>query len=107
MAKRLILSSTTEQAPSLPRMSTSSCFDPSGVELVNPGFPTLEGRNLLDLKDTQGKTAIREMLKVVQTSGSGWVDYMWPKPGRSVSTQKSAYVRKTKLGQKWVLSRMW
>lgn len=78
-------------------------IDASGVDLVNPGFPNLEGRNLLDLKDTQGKQLIREMLKVAQTSGSGWVDYMWPKPGESVSTQKSAYVSKAKMGEKWVL----
>jgi signal transduction histidine kinase len=78
-------------------------IDASGVDLVNPGFPNLEGRNLLDLKDTQGKQLIREMLKVAQTSGSGWVDYMWPKPGESVSTQKSAYVGKAKMGDKWVL----
>jgi len=78
-------------------------FDPNGVDLVNPAFPTLEGRNLLDLKDTQGKQPIREMLNVVQTSGSGWVDYMWPKPGESVSTQKSAYVSKAKIADKWML----
>ena len=78
-------------------------IDPIGVDLVNPAFPNLEGRNLLDLKDTQGKQLIREMLKVVQTSGSGWVDYMWPKPGESVPTQKSAYVSKAKMGEKWVL----
>jgi signal transduction histidine kinase len=78
-------------------------FNPSGTDLVNPGFPSLEGRNLLDLKDTQGKQLIREMFKVVQTSGSGWVDYMWPKPGESVSTQKSAYVSKAKMGDQWVL----
>ena len=78
-------------------------IDPSGVELVNPAFPNLEGRNLLDFKDTQGKHPIREMLEVVQTSGSGWIDYMWPKPGESVSTQKSAYVSKAKVGEKWVL----
>ncbi|ABQ27237.1 cache domain-containing protein [Geotalea uraniireducens] len=78
-------------------------FDMNGVDLVNPGFPNLEGRNLLDLKDTQGKQLIREMFKVVQTSGSGWVDYMWPKPGESVSTQKSAYVSKAKMGDQWVL----
>lgn len=57
----------------------------------------------IDLKDTQGKQLNREMLKVVQTSGSGWVDYMWPKPGESVSTQKSAYVSKAKMGDQWVL----
>jgi signal transduction histidine kinase len=78
-------------------------FDSNGIDLVNPGFPNLEGRNLLDLKDTQGKQLIREMFKVVQTTGSGWVDYMWPKPGESVSTQKSAYVTKAKIGDQWVL----
>lgn len=74
-----------------------------GIDLVNPAFPNLEGRNLLDLKDTQGKHLIREMFDVVQTNGSGWVDYMWPKPGESVSTQKSAYVSKAKMGDQWVL----
>jgi signal transduction histidine kinase len=74
-----------------------------GNDLVNPAFPNLEGRNLLSLKDAQGKTLVREMLDVVQTSGSGWVDYMWPKPGESVSTQKSTYVSKAKLGTTWVM----
>jgi len=78
-------------------------LDRKGIDLVNPGFPNLEGRNLLDLKDSQGKQLIREMFKVVQTSGSGWVDYMWPKPGESVSTRKSAYVSKAKMGDQWVL----
>ncbi len=78
-------------------------FDSNGADLVNPGFPNLEGRNLMDLKDTHGKQLIREMFTVVKTSGSGWVDYMWPKPGESVSTQKSAYVSKVKMEGQWVL----
>lgn len=78
-------------------------IDKDGTDLVNPGFPNLEGRNLLDLEDTQGKKLTREMFKVVETSHSGWVDYMWPKPGESVSTQKSAYVSKAKMGDEWVL----
>jgi signal transduction histidine kinase len=78
-------------------------IDPSGVDLVNPGFPNLEGRNILDVKDTRGKKLVREMLYVVQANGSGWVDYMWPKPGESVSTQKSAYVSKALIGDKWVM----
>jgi len=78
-------------------------IDPAGIDLVNPGFPNLEGRNLLDVKDTQGKQLIREMLDVVQNTGSGWVEYMWPKPGESVSTQKSTYVSKARVGEKWLL----
>lgn len=78
-------------------------IDTNGIDLVNPGFPNLEGRNIMDLKDTHGKLLIREMFNVVRASGSGWVDYMWPKPGESVSTQKSTYVSKAKIGDKWVL----
>lgn len=78
-------------------------IDPTGVELVNPAFRNLEGRNLYDLKDTRGKPLVREMFKVVQDHDSGWVDYMWPKPGESLSTQKSTYVKKAKLGNQWLL----
>lgn len=78
-------------------------IDPTGIDLVNPAFPNLEGRNILDVKDTEGKNPIREMLKLAQEKGSGWVNYMWPKPGESVSTQKSAYIRKTKVGDKWLV----
>ena len=74
-----------------------------GVELVNPAFPHLEGRNLLDLKDTQGKYLTREMISVAQTQGSGWVNYMWPKPGEAVSTQKSTYVSTARLNDQTVV----
>ena len=76
---------------------------PNGVEIVNPAFPNLEGVSLRNWKDTQGKYGIREMLDVVKRNGSGWVDYMWPKPGESISTLKSAYVAKAKMGNDWVV----
>ena len=78
-------------------------IDAKGIDLVNPAFPNLEGRNLMDLKDTHGKFLVQEMFNVVQTSGSGWVDYMWPKPGESVSTLKSAYVSQARSGDKQLL----
>ncbi len=78
-------------------------YDMKGRNLALPAFPNLEGRNLIDLKDSQGKFYLREMLDVVNTKGSGWVDYMWPKPGESVSTEKSAFVTKARMGNQWVL----
>lgn len=78
-------------------------IDMNGVELVNPVFPNLERRVLLDLKDTQGKPLVREMLDVINSRGSGWVDYMWPKPGDSISTRKSTFVTKARMGDQWVL----
>ena len=78
-------------------------FSSEGVELVNPAFPTLVGRNLREMKDTLGKRLIVDMIDLARTSGSGWVDYMWPRPGESVSTEKSAYVRKATIGEQWVV----
>ncbi|MBF6647572.1 cache domain-containing protein [Methylobacter sp. BlB1] len=78
-------------------------FDRNGVNLALPPFPNLEGRSFLDWKDTQGRQFIREMLEIVRTQGSGWVDYMWPKPGESIATQKSAYVTKAQIGDQWVM----
>ncbi|HMA38939.1 MAG TPA: cache domain-containing protein [Gemmatimonadales bacterium] len=77
--------------------------DMKAVELVNPAFPNLEGRDLLDLRDTNGKYLNREMLQLVEAKGGGWADYMWPKPGESVSTQKSAYVKRAMLGKRPVM----
>lgn len=78
-------------------------IDRRGVELVNPAFPNLEGRNLLDVKDTEGKPLVRAMLETADASGSGWVDYLWPKPGESVSTLKSTYVSRAMLGEEPVV----
>lgn len=78
-------------------------IDENGVELVNPLFPALEGRNIMELRDANGKYLIREMYNVVQKNGSGWVEYMWPKPGESIATQKYTYVSKAKLDDKWVM----
>ncbi|HEX6536814.1 MAG TPA: cache domain-containing protein [Gemmatimonadaceae bacterium] len=77
--------------------------DMAGVELVNPAFPNLEGRDLLDVRDTNGKYLNREMTELVRTRGSGWAEYMWPKPGTSVSTRKSTYVSRAMMGAKPVM----
>lgn len=78
-------------------------IDPNGVELVNPAFPTLEGRNILDLKDAGGKQLVREMFATLREKGSGWVDYMWPKPGEHIPTMKSTYVSQANFDDQWVL----
>src|SRR5512143_2750252 len=43
------------------------------------------------------------MLKVVCTDRSGLAYYMWPRPRASVSTRKSTYVRRARMGDRSVL----
>ena len=73
-----------------------------GIEQVNPAFPQYVGKNVINLKDSQGKFIIKEMLEIAKTKGSGWIDYMWPKPGEKTASRKSSYVRKAKTGDNWL-----
>ncbi|MEI8349311.1 MAG: cache domain-containing protein [Candidatus Omnitrophota bacterium] len=68
--------------------------DPKGVELVNPAFPNVEGKNLMDYQDSTGKLLVQEYIALALNKGLGWIDYMWPKPGESTLSRKHAYVRK-------------
>ena len=78
-------------------------IDVDGVELVNPAFPNVEGTDQINGKDSQGKYINREIIKIAESDGSGWVDYLWPKPGESVPTQKSSYVCATSLNGKPII----
>jgi len=71
-----------------------------GTAVVDPAFPSLEGRNLLDFKDAVGRYVVREMLEKVKkvTGDSTWISYMWPKPGEVRPSRRLAYLRRVKLG---------
>jgi len=69
-------------------------MDAEGVQHVNAGFPENEGQNLLDLRDPDGKVIGREILALLENHDSGWIDYLWPRPGDTRPVRKSAYVRK-------------
>lgn len=71
---------------------------PEGVEVVNPGFPSIEGKNILDYRDQAGKYLTRELVNIALTKGSGWVDYLWPKPGETKPSKKETYVKKAVYG---------
>jgi len=36
---------------------------------------------------------IREFIQEVKTKGSGWVDYMWARPGETKLVKKTAFVK--------------
>lgn len=91
------------QGPYMAKDAYVFVIDGEGVDLVNPGFRNLEGRNIMDMTDAEGRYPIREMWIKVRDSGSGWVDYLWAKPGESTPTMKSAYVQKARLEGKDVV----
>ncbi|MGT2477899.1 cache domain-containing protein [Methylobacterium oryzae CBMB20] len=71
--------------------------DMNGVVLFNAARPNREERDFLDARDADGKRFHRDFIEVVRNAGSGWVDYMFPKPGQAHATVKWSYVCATRI----------
>jgi cytochrome c len=69
-------------------------YDLNGVNVAHGARPALIGKNLIGLKDQDGVYLIREMVKIANGSGSGWVDYKWPNPLTNKIEDKTSYVEK-------------
>ncbi|MFH1215147.1 MAG: cache domain-containing protein [Pseudomonadota bacterium] len=63
-----------------------------GVMVMHPIKPSLDGRDLLDMKDINGVYLFSAMNELVEAKGKGWVPYAWPKPGQQESSPKVSYV---------------
>lgn len=61
-----------------------------GTNIVLPPKPQLEGKNLIDLKDANGKLLIQEMITAAK-SGGGIVEYQWEKPSSKKVVSKLSY----------------
>ena len=68
-------------------------YDMKANVLLNPAFPKREGTNVAGQKDAKGKPFHDEIIRTAQT-GSGWVDYMFPKPGQTEPSHKWTFVKK-------------
>ena len=59
-------------------------FDMDGNVLSHGAEEALIGKNLIDLKDSAGKYFIKDFIKLMKESNSGWKEYYW----RNYETQK-------------------
>jgi len=72
-------------------------YDLKGNVLLNPAFPAREGTNVSGQKDANGKLFHDAIIRTAESTGSGWVDYMFPKPGETQPSQKWAFVKAVKI----------
>jgi cytochrome c len=70
----------------------------SGDMLMHPMIPSLEGQNVLFMRDRQGTRMFVDFNRTALEKGSGWVNYMWPKPGETEASLKVSYVRRVDFG---------
>ncbi|MFZ5765982.1 MAG: cache domain-containing protein [Thermodesulfobacteriota bacterium] len=65
-----------------------------GIEMLFADRPELEGKNLLDLQDTDGAYVIRDMIAIVRKKGEGFYSYNWTRPGHQGDTfRKISYIK--------------
>lgn len=69
-------------------------YDRDGLNLYHGGYPELEGQELGDLLDLQGKNIHRLVLDQLdnhsEVNPHGWAHYLWPAPGSLQGTWKSS-----------------
>ena len=61
--------------------------------VMHPVKPELNGKDLSDFKDPNGKRLFVAFADKVRAQGSGVVDYLWPRPGSDAPIPKLSYVR--------------
>ncbi|WP_372742415.1 methyl-accepting chemotaxis protein [Neptunomonas sp.] len=76
-------------------------YDYSGTNIVMRPKPSMEGENLISLKDANGLAIIKELIDQAQ-QGGGYLTYIWNKPSKNADVQKLSYALGiTKFG--WML----
>jgi len=67
--------------------------DMAPTMLMHPIKPELDGRDISQTRDPNGKALFVEMVKVVQAQGEGQVDYMWARTSGGTPVPKISYVK--------------
>ncbi len=65
-----------------------------GVILAHPMNPKLVGKDMTEVKDSDGKLFTKDFIATVNGPGKGWVDYNWTNPTSKKIEAKSSYVAK-------------
>lgn len=66
--------------------------------VMHPYKPEMDGQDLKDSQDPNGKKLFVEFARVARQSGEGFVDYLWPKYGADKPQPKLSFV---KLFKEW------
>ena len=68
--------------------------DWNGVWLAYPPRPSGVGKNVLNVKDPDGKYLVKDMIAITQKNGEGWSEYRWVNPETGKIQHKISYVKR-------------
>ena len=82
------------KGPFIDRDLYVTVYDMKGVCLAHGFNPKMVGKNMIDLKDPDGKAFVKERNEMAKTKDKFWVDYKYVNPLTKQIEQKSQYVEK-------------
>jgi len=69
-------------------------YDMNGKCVAHGFNPKMIGKELLEMKDTDGKHFVKERIEIGKTKGQGWQDYKFTDPITKKIEPKTAYVER-------------
>jgi cytochrome c len=69
-------------------------YDMSGKCVAHGFNEKLIGKDLIDMRDPDGKFYVKERIEIAKTKGKGWQDYKFTNPTSKKIENKTAYVEK-------------
>lgn len=69
-------------------------YDLTGTVLAHGQNPKMVGKNLIDLKDVDGKAFVKERVELAKSKGKFWQDYKFTDPVTKKVLPKSMYCEK-------------
>ncbi|MBA5686543.1 cache domain-containing protein [Rugamonas apoptosis] len=71
-------------------------YDMKGISLAHGVNPKMVGRNLLEMRDGDGKAIVKSFIETATgPAGKGWVEYKWPNPVTKQVDLKAGYVERS------------
>lgn len=67
-------------------------YDLTGKCVAHGGNPKMVGKDLIDMKDADGKEFVKERLAIIKAKGKGWQSYKWTNPVTHAIEDKTAYI---------------
>jgi hypothetical protein len=69
-------------------------YDMTGKCVAHGGNPKMIGKDLIDLKDSDGKPFVKERIEIIKSKGKGWQEYKFLNPTSKKIEDKTAYIEK-------------
>jgi cytochrome c len=69
-------------------------IDLEGMTFAHGGNEKLVGKNVIGLKDSDGKFFIKDVVEGAKAKSAGWSDYRWTNPATKTIEKKSTYFKR-------------